>query len=108
MNRVFKVPDFDKYANKLLNKAEIAELNKFIIYLKINSNLGKPLGYDFLREKKIGGKRVYFLIYKEICLILLVASSDKKTQKVTIENIKLYLGEYKQYAYNLYQKINNF
>jgi putative component of toxin-antitoxin plasmid stabilization module len=70
--------------------------------LKQNSNVGKSLGYDFLREKKIGGKRVYFLIYEDICLILLVGTSNKKTQQDTIDNIKLYLNEYKEYAYQIY------
>ncbi len=105
MNRVFKAPDFDKYANKLLSKADFKELNKFIVHLKNNSDIGKPLGYDFLREKKIGSKRVYSLVYEDICLILLVATSNKKTQQGTIDNIKLYLNEYKEYAYQIYTNI---
>ena len=106
MNRVFKLPDFDKHSKKLLSKKELIELDKFIQDLKVDFNKGKPLSYDFLREKKIGSKRVYFLIYKEICFILLVGSSSKKTQQETIENIKLYLNEYKEYVYQIYEKIS--
>ena len=69
MYRVFKSLDFDKYANKLLSKADLVELEKFINLLKKNSNIGKPLGYDFLREKKIGSKIVYFLVYNN-CVLL--------------------------------------
>ena len=52
MNRVFKVPDFDKYAKKALSKSNLDELNNFIEQLKQNSAIGKPLSYEFLREKK--------------------------------------------------------
>ena len=107
MNRIFKVKDFDKYASKIFEKSDFDELNKFIEKLKFNSNLGKPLGYDFLREKKIKGKRVYFLVYKEICLILFVATSDKKAQQKVINEIKYDLEEYKMYAYDLYRKLDN-
>lgn len=67
--------------------------------MKLNSNLGKPLNYEYIREKKIGSKRIYFLVYKDICLILLVATSNKKTQQETIEDIKKYLDEYRKYVY---------
>ena len=45
---------------------------KIITKLKQGNILGKPLTYNFLREKKIGGKRIYFLVYEDICLILLI------------------------------------
>lgn len=105
MNRVFKVPDFDKYANKILSKIELEELNRFIGNLKTNSQLGKPLGYTYFREKKINSKRVYFLIYEDICIILLVAVSTKKTQQSTIDAVKLYLNEYKEFVTRIYNKI---
>ena len=56
MNRVFKVPDFDKYATKILTKKELNELEKFIDNSKKTSDIGKPLSYNFLKEKKIGNK----------------------------------------------------
>ena len=43
------------------------------------------LNHSFLREKRIGSKRIYFLVYKEICLVLLVSASDKKSQQRSIE-----------------------
>ncbi len=106
MNRIFKVPEFDKYAQKIFEKTDFEELEIFIEKLRFNSNLGKPLGFDFLREKKIKGKRVYFLVYKEICLILFVATSNKKAQQRVINQIKNYLEDYKKYAYELHEKIN--
>ena len=70
--------------------------------------IGKPISYDFFREKKIGDKRIYFLVYKDFALILLVGSSDKKMQQETIDEIKCLLPEFKEYAYQLYKenKIN--
>ncbi len=55
---------------------------------------GDPLGYVFFREKRLGVKRVYFLIYEELKAILMVAVSDKKTQQETIDEIKGKLSEY--------------
>lgn len=106
MNRVFKSPDFDKNAEKLFSKKDFESLNSFIASLKENSSIGKPLSFNFFREKKISGKRIYFLIYEELELILLVGVSNKKTQQDTIDNIKSYLKEYKEYALLLHNKIN--
>jgi len=38
--------------------------------------MGKPLGYSFFREKKFGKYHVYFLVYKELDTVLLIAISD--------------------------------
>lgn len=106
MNLIFKSPEFDKYVYKYLSRKQVNELYSFIERLRFNFNLGKPLSYGFFREKKLGGERVYFLVYDEIKLILLVGVSNKKTQRVTIDYIKLYLSEFKTYAYELYYRGN--
>ena len=59
---------------------------------------GKPLSYPFLREKRIGGRRIYFLIYEDLKLILLVATSEKKDQQETIDHIKNQLDEFRSIA----------
>lgn len=104
MYRVFKAPKFQKKVEKLLDKKELDELEKFINDLKKGNIKGKPLGFSFFREKKIGGKRVYFLVYKEITIILLVSSSDKRYQKETINEIKYMLPEFRRYVYEIYIK----
>ncbi|MBI5390006.1 hypothetical protein HZB02_00780 [Candidatus Woesearchaeota archaeon] len=60
--------------------------------------MGKPLGYPFLREKKISGRRVYYLIYDDIRLVLLVATSEKKDQQATIDHLKQHLKEFRTVA----------
>jgi len=104
MYKVFKSPGFVKQVTKLLSKAELIELDLFINNLKKGIISGKPLSYPFFREKKIGGKRIYFLVYEDICIILLINASNKKYQQETIDEIKILLPHYKLYAYELAKK----
>lgn len=60
--------------------------------------VGNPLGYTFLREKKLRGLRIYFLIYEEEGIVLFVDISDKKEQQVVINKIKKNLEEYKGFV----------
>jgi len=99
--RVFKSPEFQKKADKLLTKIEKSELDSLISDLKNDKIVGKVLTYEFLREKKIGSKRVYFLLYEDINIALLVSISTKKYQQETIDEIKYLLPEFKVYAYKL-------
>ncbi len=104
MYKIYEIGNFEKELNKLLDKSELLEYENFKKELKKGNILGKPLGYDFFREKKIGGKRVYFLVYKEITLILFVKSSKKKYQQETIDEIKFLLPEFKKLAYDIYKR----
>ena len=63
--------------------------------LKLNPNTGKPLGYPFFREKKMGKYRLYFLVYEDIDTVLLITISDKNAQQETIDKIKSQLDFYK-------------
>jgi len=109
MYRVFLLPEFKKRVKKLLTRKELEKLEEFIENdLKSKGDkVGDQLTYPFLREKKISGKRVYWLAYKKIAIILLVEASNKKAQQRTIDEIKLYLPEYKEFAYQLYEKLKN-
>ena len=63
-------------------------------HLVFDPYVGDHLGYPFFREKKLSGKRVYFLIYDDVKIVLMVSVSDKKAQHDTIEEIKLHLKDY--------------
>ena len=106
MFQIFFTPSFKKNIKKLLDKKEIEELENFIdTTLRIKGDIvGDQLSYPFLREKKISNKRIYYLVYKEIAVILLVESSSKKTQQSTIDEIKSSLPDFKKYVYELYEK----
>lgn len=71
---------------------------KIPFHLAENPYIGKPLGYPFLREKKIVGRRVYYLIYEDLKLVLLIATSGKKDQQATINHIKRKLDEFRVIA----------
>ena len=82
-----------------------SEIQNFEIKLSENPFVGKPLGLVFFREKKLNGRRVYYLIYEKFVIVLMVAISDKKTQQPTIEAIKNKLNEYYDLVKNFLDKI---
>lgn len=103
MFEIYLFPGLEKTLKKLLSKQELLEL-KILLNgdLKTKGDkIGKQLSYPFLREKKLGNKRIYYLVYEDVVIILLVAASDKKHQQETIDNIKLDLVQFKEYAYSL-------
>ena len=75
---------------------EIAE--KFPLKLVENPHAGKLLHYPCLREKRVSGRRIYYLVYDDLELVLLVATSGKKDQQETIEHIKTNLNEFRKVA----------
>jgi len=95
MARVLSTKEFDTWET-LLPKDQQEQIKGFIRELKQNHNTGKPLGYPFFREKKMGKYRIYFLIYEDVDTVLLVTISDKKAQQDTIDNIKSQLDYYKE------------
>ena len=95
---MFKVFGTNTYLEEIKewSKAEKEAAEKLPKKLAENPFIGDPLSYPFLREKRIGGKRVYFLVYEDLKLVLLVATSDKKDQQATIEHIKTHLDKFKK------------
>ena len=70
-------------------------VEKILDQLAENPFVGKPLGVNWLREKKYGKFRVYHLIYQDIKSVYVVNLSDKKNQREIINSIKLLLEVYK-------------
>lgn len=86
---------FDKELSKYFSPEEQRQVEHFEKRQLINNPyVGDPLCYKFFREKKVGGKRVYFLIYDDLNVVLMVLTSDKKTQQEKINEIKLHLEDY--------------
>jgi putative component of toxin-antitoxin plasmid stabilization module len=102
--KLYRTKTFDKEFEKLPS-FEQKEIQNFENKLIENPFVGKPLGLIFFREKKLNGRRVYYLIYEEFVVILMVAISDKKTQQPTIEAIKNRLNEYYNLVKNSLDKI---
>lgn len=97
---MIRLEEFKIGVEKTFSKEEKIQLEKIYDELTLKGEkVGKPLGYSFFREKKIKNKRIYFLVYEDIVLILLVAVSSKKNQQKTINKIKELLFDYKKFIY---------
>ncbi len=95
MYAIYRTARFDKELTKKFSKNEQKEVEKFEKkQLTNNPFIGDGLSFNFFREKRIGGKRVYFIVYEELKAVLMVAVSDKKTQQETIDEIKDHLSKY--------------
>lgn len=95
MPRVLSTAEFDTW-EKLLPKAYQERISRLIAQLKKTSDVGKPLGYPFFKEKKLDKYRVYFLIYEDLDAVLLITVSDKKAQQETISRVKSQLDFYRE------------
>ena len=73
-----------------------------MIVEKLEENVtGKPLGFEWFREKKYENKRLYFLVDEQNKKILLVAFATKKDQQKVINFIKSNMKELLNYLRNL-------
>lgn len=90
-----------------LDTGEQNRILKIVEGLKENPFTGKPLGYRFLREKKLNGKRLIFLVYEEHHILFLVTITDKKAQQSTIDMIKANLDVYKEEIQNVIERLKN-
>lgn len=90
--RVFISESLEKRINKFAPHLK-GRLEKLKKSLEENPFIGKPLKHDFLREKKWGPFRIYYLIVKDILVVFLLEFSDKKEQQKVIDDILYNLDE---------------
>jgi len=105
MFKLFTTTEFDEeFAD--LDKSEQIKVKKILKQIKERRDeVGDPLsGLSFFREKRFGGKRVYFLIYKDMLVVLAIGISDKKAQQSTINKILIDLANYQQYVIETLKK----
>ncbi len=106
MFRIFKTAAFDEEYSRLDNSEQIRIDKILSALLEKGGVIGKPLsGLSFFREKKFDGKRLYYLVYENVFVILVLALSDKKAQQATINEILLHIGEYEKYVIETLKKI---
>ena len=85
--------------SKLYDSMETIEkewVDKIKLQLKENPDVGKPLRFDWFREKKLGDKRLYYLVYQNLNRVLLVAFGSKKDQQKIIGHILANKDRYKK------------
>ena len=93
--RVLKTAVFERKFAKLAPNVQ-REIEEIKDKLKENPFTGKPLRYDFFREKRLGKFRIYYLIYKQYLILYLITISEKKNQQVAINTVLTFLDTYKQ------------
>ena len=90
--RVFISETLDKKIEKFAPNLK-ERLEKLKKSLEENPFTGKPLKHDYLREKKWGPFRIYYLIVKDLLIVFLLELSDKKDQQRVINDILYNLNE---------------
>lgn len=107
MFRIFTTKEFDEDFNKLdgSDKKRVLKIRGQLE--KQGSDVGKPLGRPYFREKRFEGKRLYFLVYKEFMIILAIAVSDKKMQQATIDNVIAEIKSYEEYIVKRLKEVSN-
>src|SRR3989344_3894340 len=87
---MFHVIATETYLDELgrWDRSEREEAEKIPSKLSDSPHSGRQLGYRFLREKRVREKRISYLVYDDLKLVLLVATSGKKDQQATINHIK--------------------
>lgn len=93
---VYVTESFEKDVENL-SKSEKEILQRIFLQLKENPYVGDDVRYKFFREKRMGVKRVYYLVYDDFNAVLVVAFGGKKAQKETINEIVKSLPEFKTY-----------
>ena len=94
MFRAFRTDWYEKKFKKLSSQ-EQERVQGIEQELKEKPYDGKPLGYEFFREKKFNGKRLLFLVYENHHVIFLITITNKKAQQKVINLIKVNLDVYK-------------
>lgn len=99
MYTIYATETFKKIYN-LLDKSEQIWIDKTKKKLRENPT-GKPLSFDWFREKKYLNKRLYFLIDYDQNKILFVSFASKKDQQNIIDFIISNKEELLNYLRNL-------
>lgn len=86
MNAVHETEAFSKLCGTL-EKMEQEWIDKIRNQLMDSLDVGKQLRYDWFREKKLGNKRLYYLINAKTNKAVLLAFGAKKEQQKIINHI---------------------
>ncbi|MCK5707445.1 MAG: hypothetical protein KAI43_07305 [Candidatus Aureabacteria bacterium] len=101
--KVYRTPQFKKTYDKI-PKTEKKIIANLLIKLSLNPHQGKPLKSYNLREKRIGSRRVYYIICDDYLIVLMVSISSKKNQQETIDMIDALLPAYMDLVRKLSEK----
>ena len=97
---VYRTPIFNKKLEDFSDDF-VTQIKGFEGQLVENPYVGKPLGFRWFREKKLGKYRIYYLIYEDLRAVYIITLSAKKDQQKIINTIKLFLDNYREEIENL-------
>ena len=100
---VYTTKNFDKEFIKL-SQEEQDRIQKIFHQVRGNPYAGDQLQIKILREKRLREKRVYYLVFDDLNVVLFVATGNKKAQQKTINYIIKYINEYRDYLKELLNK----
>ncbi len=86
MNRVFETETFSRLYDTA-DKTIQNWVDKVKDQLAENFDIGKPLRFEWFREKKFGAWRIFYLVNEKQRKVLLVALGTKKNQQRIINHI---------------------
>jgi len=92
---IYETETFSKLYESM-EKEEREWISKIKVQIKENPYVGKPLKFEWFREKKFVNKRLYYLIYQNLKRVLLVAFGSKKNQQKIIGYILKSKDRYKK------------
>ena len=102
MYKIYRTEKFDKDMVRGFAQDEQRQLSRIEkLQLVKDPYVGDELGHSFIREKKIGKKYVYYLVYDDLEAVLMVAFKDKKMELEIAQEMKDGLEEY----YNIIKAI---
>ena len=84
--QIYETETFSKLYG-VMEKVEQEWVDKIKQQLIENPDVGKPLRFEWFKEKKFGDKRMYYLVYKNVSKILLVSFGAKKEQQKIIDHV---------------------
>ena len=86
MNEVLRTFEFRKIYDAS-DKREKDFIDNIKNQLQENLNVGKPLKFDWFREKRFENKRLYYLINRLTKKAIFVAFGSKKEQQKIVDHI---------------------
>lgn len=104
---VYITESFEKEIGKL-SESDKEIIKKTFLQLRENPYVGDQIRYKFFREKRVREKRIYYLVYDDLKIVLIVALGGKKAQEETIDKIVKYFNEYRKYAEKLSDSFHSF
>jgi len=80
---------------------ECERIENILEKLAENPYVGNQLQIKFFREKRLSEKRLYYLIFEDLKVVLIVSISNKKIQQKVIDSTLKRINEFREEVKNL-------